>query len=67
MRLGKITKLAGFALFTFGIFSLQALSSDTPLPASAMADKVVVLKRERKLLLINGNEVLKNVHCLPWR
>jgi murein L,D-transpeptidase YafK len=59
MRLGKITKLAGFALFTFGIFSLQALSSDTPLPASAMADKVVVLKRERKLLLINGNEVLK--------
>ncbi len=60
MCMGKITKLAVFVLFTFAAFSLQALSSnDSPLPASAMADKVVVLKRERKLLLIKGNEVLK--------
>lgn len=56
----KITKLAVLALFTFAVFSLQAFSaSDSPLPASAMADKVLVLKGERKLLLIRGDEVLK--------
>jgi murein L,D-transpeptidase YafK len=60
MCMGKITKLAVFAVLTFATFSLQALSSnDSPLPASAMADKVVVLKKERRLLLIKGNEVLK--------
>src|SRR5580698_228401 len=60
MYMWKITKLAVFALLTFATFSVQALSSnDSPLPASAMADKVVVLKKERKLLLIKGNEVLK--------
>lgn len=60
MRMRKIIKLAVFAGVTFAAFSLQALSSnDSPLPMSAMADKVVVLKRERKLLLIKGNEVLK--------
>jgi murein L,D-transpeptidase YafK len=48
------------ALFTLTVFSLQALSaSDPPLRASAMADKVLVLKGERKLLLMKGDEVLK--------
>jgi murein L,D-transpeptidase YafK len=60
MWLGKIAKLAVLPLFILGAFSLQALSrNDSPLPASAMADKVLVLKGERKLLLIKGNEVLK--------
>src|SRR5271170_3507714 len=60
MWLGKITKLAVLALFTLAVSSMQALSAnDPPLPASAIADKVLVLKEERKLLLIKGNEVLK--------
>jgi murein L,D-transpeptidase YafK len=60
MWLGKITKLAVLALFTLAAFSLQALSANDPaLPASAMADKVVVLKGERKLLLMKGDKVLK--------
>ncbi len=60
MRLGKITNLAILALFTLTVFSLQALSEDdSPLPASVAADKVLVLKGQRKLLLIKGNEVLK--------
>ena len=60
MWLGKITKLAVLALFTLAVSSMQALSAnDPPLPASAIADKVLVLKGERKLLLIKGNEVLK--------
>src|SRR5208282_5062663 len=57
---GKITKLAVFALFALPTFSLHSLSpNDLPFPASAMADKVVVLKGERKLLLMRGDEVLK--------
>jgi murein L,D-transpeptidase YafK len=65
VRIGpvKITKLAVLALFTLALvsfFSLQALSmTDPPLPASAMADKVLVLKGERKLLLMKGDAVLK--------
>jgi murein L,D-transpeptidase YafK len=60
MWLGKITKLAVLVFFTLAVFSLQALSTnDPPLPASAMADKVLVLKGERKLLLMKGDEVLK--------
>jgi murein L,D-transpeptidase YafK len=59
MRLGKITKLAVLAL-TLAFSSLQALSAnDPPLPASVMADKVVVLKGYRRLLLMKGDEVLK--------
>jgi murein L,D-transpeptidase YafK len=59
MRLERIAKLAVFIVFTFADLSLRALSSDTSLPASAVANKVIVLKSERKLLLIKGNEVLK--------
>jgi murein L,D-transpeptidase YafK len=56
----KITKLAVLTLFILAVFPLRALSaSNTPLPASAIADKVVVLKSERKLLLMKGSEVLK--------
>ena len=60
MWLRKITKLAILAPFALAAFSLQALSAnDPPLPPSAMADKVVVLKSYRKLLLMRGDEVLK--------
>jgi murein L,D-transpeptidase YafK len=63
MWLGKLTKLTKPAVllsFTLAISSLQALSaSDPPLPTSAIADKVLVLKAERKLLLMKGDEVLK--------
>ena len=60
MWLGKMSKLAVLVLVTFAGFSLPAFSADQPvLPASAVADKVVVLKGERKLLLIKGDEVLK--------
>lgn len=56
----KITKLAVLTLFTLAVLPLRALSAnDTSLPASAIADKVVVLKSERKLLLMKGGEVLK--------
>ena len=60
MWLRKISKLAVLVPFTFAVFSLQALSAnDPPLPASAMADKVVVVKSQRTLLLMKGDEVLK--------
>ncbi|MGD0445112.1 MAG: L,D-transpeptidase family protein [Edaphobacter sp.] len=59
MWLGKMTRLGFLALFSFAVVSVQALSSDPPLPASAMADKVVVLKSYRRLLLMKGDEVLK--------
>ena len=60
MWLRKITKLAVVPLLTLAAISVHALSADDPsLPASAIADKVLVLKGERKLLLMKGNEVLK--------
>jgi len=56
----KIMKLAGVALLTLGICCSRAFSaSDPPLPASIMADKVLVLKSQRALLLMKGDEVLK--------
>jgi L,D-transpeptidase catalytic domain len=46
--LRKTTKLTVLIFFALTIFSLQALSAnDLPLPASATADKVLVLKAER--------------------
>jgi murein L,D-transpeptidase YafK len=60
MLLGKITKLSILAFLTFATFSLQALTENyVPLPPSVTADKVLVLKGERKLLLMKGEEVLK--------
>ena len=60
MWLGKIAKLAVLGPFTLAACSVQALSvNDRTLPASAVADKVVVLKSYRQLLLMRGGEVLK--------
>ena len=60
MWMGKIAKLGVLALFASASFSLQALSAnDPPLPASQMADKVIVLKSRRTLLLMKGDEVMK--------
>ena len=48
------------ALFTLAPLALRPQSaSDPPLPALASADNVIVLKGERKLLLMKGGEVLK--------
>jgi len=56
----KISKLTVLPLLTFTVFSLQAFSSTAPpLSESTIADKVLVLKGERKLLLIKGDQVLK--------
>jgi murein L,D-transpeptidase YafK len=55
----KTTHLARLALFTLIALPLHALSAGDPLPASATADKVLVLKKERKLVLMKGDEVLK--------
>jgi murein L,D-transpeptidase YafK len=56
----KITKLAVLAVFLFAFFSSQVLwATDPPLQAGAIADKVVVLKGERKLMLMKGDAVLK--------
>lgn len=53
-------QLSVLALCSFAVLPLQASSPDTsPLPVSAVADKVVVLKGERKLQLLHGAEVLK--------
>ena len=49
------------ALFTLAPLALRAQSAGggLPLPAFATADSVIVLKGERKLLLMKGSEVLK--------
>ncbi|MGA8741251.1 MAG: L,D-transpeptidase family protein [Terracidiphilus sp.] len=48
------------ALFTLAPLALRSqLASNPPLPAFATADSVIVLKGERKLLLMKGGEVLK--------
>src|ERR1700761_7386002 len=44
-------------LLSFSAHSLRATAPD--LPPSATADQVLVLKAERKLLLLNGGKVLK--------
>ena len=60
MLLGKIARLAVLVPLALGGLSIQALSAnDPPLPTSAVADKVVVLKSQRTLLLMKGDEVLK--------
>jgi murein L,D-transpeptidase YafK len=57
----KIMKLTFLRLlFAVAFFSSQALSAaGPPLQADATADKVVVLKSYRRLLLMKGDEVLK--------
>jgi murein L,D-transpeptidase YafK len=59
MWMGKIGRLAILSL-TLAVFSLQAFSENIPpLSVSAKADKVLVLKSQRALLLMKGDEVLK--------
>ena len=50
-----VLALCGLAALPLRLFA----AGDPPLRPSAKADKVVVLKSERKLLLMNGDEVLK--------
>lgn len=59
MRLGKIGRLI-LSPFAIALCSLQGFSAGVPpLSASTLVDKVLVLKSERKLLLIKGDQVLK--------
>ncbi len=61
MGFGKIIRLAVIAFVALAAISLHALSAnDPPSPESGMADKVVVLKGERKLLLMKGEVVMKS-------
>jgi lipoprotein-anchoring transpeptidase ErfK/SrfK len=56
----KITKPAAIAVALTCILILQArFATGRPLPASATADRVLVLKAKRRLLLLNGKKVLK--------
>jgi murein L,D-transpeptidase YafK len=56
----KIRKSAVLVFFALAACSMQAFSASSALlQASVMADKVLVLKSERKLLLMRGDEVLK--------
>jgi murein L,D-transpeptidase YafK len=60
MWLGKITRLAVPIVLALGASSSLALSaSDAPLPPSITADRVLVIKSQRALLLMKGDEVLK--------
>jgi murein L,D-transpeptidase YafK len=52
----KIAQLAPAAMIILAAVSLWA----APLPESATADKVIVLKSKRQLLLIEGGRVLKS-------
>jgi murein L,D-transpeptidase YafK len=57
---GKISKLAVVLLFSLAVSPLHAFPANAPpLSVSTLADRVLVLKGERKLLLIKGNQVLK--------
>jgi murein L,D-transpeptidase YafK len=58
MRMRKIGRLAILSL-TLPVFSLQAFSENVPPLSAARADKVLVLKSQRALLLMKGDEVLK--------
>ena len=55
----KIRKLSALVLFALACFTWQAFSSAHPLPASAAADEVLVLKSQRKLYLMQGGKILK--------
>ncbi len=56
----KIRKLFVLVLFALVCFTSQAFpASAPPLHASAAADKVLVLKSQRKLYLMQGGKILK--------
>lgn len=50
---------ASLSLLTLAALSTQAFPASLPTSSSATPDKVVVLKGERKLLLLKGDQVLK--------
>ena len=56
--LRKIGRLAVFAPLALAASSLPVFAGGPPVPASTVADKVLVLKGERKLLLLKGDQVL---------
>jgi lipoprotein-anchoring transpeptidase ErfK/SrfK len=61
-RAASALRVGSVILALFAIVVLDAQSqpaSEPPLPPSAIADKVIVLKRARKLLLMKDGEVLK--------
>ena len=60
MWVRKIRKLAALLLFTLAVSCLRAFPAGAP-PVSTLtlADKVLVLKGERKLLLMKSDQVLK--------
>jgi murein L,D-transpeptidase YafK len=53
-------KAGKLLLAVFAVVSLPVLAADQPLPLSARADRVLVVKRARKLYLFHGNKVLKS-------
>jgi murein L,D-transpeptidase YafK len=55
----KIRRLAVLVLLALVSCTWQTCSAGAPLQASAVADKVLELKRQRKLYLIQGSKVLK--------
>src|SRR5215469_18373070 len=56
----KIVKRVVLLAIALAVFSPHAFpASDPPLSESAVADKVIVLKGFRKLMLMKGDEVLK--------
>lgn len=56
----KFPRLTILSLCVLTVLPLRfSLATDTPLHPSGKADKVLVLKQQRKLLLMKGSEVLK--------
>jgi murein L,D-transpeptidase YafK len=61
MRQLNISKLSILALCILKLLSpMRLLADDSALQPSAKADRVIVLKAERKLILMKGDEVLKS-------
>jgi murein L,D-transpeptidase YafK len=52
-------KIAVFVICGVIGLPLRLAAADAPLVSSAKADRVIVLKKERKLILMNGDKVLR--------
>jgi murein L,D-transpeptidase YafK len=60
LRITPVQPVKLLALSLLAAVSLPALAADNPpLAPSATADKVLVIKRKRKLYLLEGNRILK--------
>jgi murein L,D-transpeptidase YafK len=57
----KSTRLLAFAVFTAALHP-ALLAKSRPLPDTAKSDKVLVMKRQRKLYLLEDGKVLKSYH-----